>query len=791
MSSLPKRDTGIRAFRFWSFNRHVLRLFCQVTRYPIQGNIEDLSSVELSLETTKRLLRSKANNQINNKLDGEALLDTVRGLDVWTADRLASRDVSLEEFRFRVVQASERGHMDSQSAALAKRPLEYDDSGTSIDSYTAVSYCWHYEDWSAARELEYDELAPVVNALSPQPLMPAMLAAVLDERSTKGESIWLDQWCIDQEDTAERSTAVGITDLVYSNARIVTVCLEDVRLDQEDMQTLLDFGEFLAHADFDIPKDGDLTRACQWDGRREGHLLAAMYRILNARWFTRAWCAHESWLGSNKVFLVPITMDPDTPVEARQSSTILRFDFQFLAKAHLVSMAPLHQGSDATKNQSIHHWKDHLMRKHKYFWDTLDFGGFEHYLSEETLTFGMSMEGAIVGPAGQPSFQQFFAYANALSASKAQDRLSVALNMGQTQLRLRSTDGLSTAETAWIVTIVALALGEVSILAATGPFIKTVGNVWNTSKDQPGWAVIPGPDIYLRLDERIVKHKLPLTISEDGLQLNMIQIASSSEVQKPESPSTSLAEQIVNYLFDRNMIPRIAIKTSLHHQHLIQALGCLITGGADWTIVVAAWARDHPADFLRIVKYAVSKDEIRTAFQVILWMKMQALLKQFSIDDEPTIIFMGDSGALNLIEDLDAVERMQSLDVLLDIADSLVRTVIGEHKEYRQGKINKDYRLQIVVKNIGDHGGLVIFAPPADEHDYELACPELLQEADRYNTNMRKGWILKKIAEHGGDEDDETLCPSYRLLGKTAIFMPLAPKELPLQVYQAERVLVR
>jgi hypothetical protein len=38
----------------------------------------------------------------------------------------------------------------------------------------------------------------------------------------------------------------------------------------------------------------------EW-GEKEGHLFEAVTKIFTARWFSRAWCAHEFWMG-RKIF---------------------------------------------------------------------------------------------------------------------------------------------------------------------------------------------------------------------------------------------------------------------------------------------------------------------------------------------------------------------------------------------------------------------------------------------------------------------------------------------------------
>jgi hypothetical protein len=233
-----------------------------------------------------------------------------------------------------------------------------------ISSYIAVSYCWHYNTWKPALGLQCD--APRSTSNQKQPLMPAMLAALLEERSSDVEPLWQDQCCINQEDEAEKVIAVGMMDLLYSNARKVAVCLEDVRLSPKGMGILLDFGSYLEENCISYPMNTRDSKEWDWGGK-EGHLFEAVTKIFTARWFSRAWCAHEYWLGQDHVFLVPVTIDPTNPAAEGGTATILRFNSGFLAAAHYFTSLWIPGDQARSVDKKVQHWQENVKHTHPYY----------------------------------------------------------------------------------------------------------------------------------------------------------------------------------------------------------------------------------------------------------------------------------------------------------------------------------------------------------------------------------------------------------------------------------------
>jgi hypothetical protein len=125
------------------------------------------------------------------------------------------------------------------------------------------------------------------------------------------EGIWLDQLCINQENEMDKKIHVGAMDMIYRSARRVVILLEDIQLTEDEERAGLAYATFYAEGCDEIKKrnltgrekeefvDGLFSRKeKEYQDRNEGHVLAAVetfaLKLLGARWFSRAWCAHES-----------------------------------------------------------------------------------------------------------------------------------------------------------------------------------------------------------------------------------------------------------------------------------------------------------------------------------------------------------------------------------------------------------------------------------------------------------------------------------------------------------------
>ena len=200
-----------------------------------------------------------------------------------------------------------------------------------ISSYVALSYCWMQNsriDVSpdiaenfAGKELEYR-----------LPIHSLLFQALLNERESESEAVFVDQLSIDQSNEMEKQVAIGLMDIIYKEARCVVVALDDIIIDIAEEEYLRSYietydGNKLNDEKRRIPRLRDTP-----PDMNSLHVLIRLHeKILGAKWFTRAWCAHEMRMGKRHAFLVQCT-----PVKGRPDR-VFRFDGSFLM--HMIVLA--------------------------------------------------------------------------------------------------------------------------------------------------------------------------------------------------------------------------------------------------------------------------------------------------------------------------------------------------------------------------------------------------------------------------------------------------------------------
>ncbi|MCJ1403281.1 hypothetical protein MMC11_006504 [Xylographa trunciseda] len=200
-----------------------------------------------------------------------------------------------------------------------------------FSSYIALSYCWRLDSrinasWDIAENIATN------NFKLSLPIPSSLFQAFLNERASESEGVWCDQICIDQSNELEKRVAIGLMDVIYKEARRVIVALDDIEIDLAEEEFLRRYIET-----FDGIELNDETRRIP--RLRESppnlHSLRVLIRlhekILGARWFTRAWCAHEMRMGKRHAFLVQCKHVEGRPI------TVFRFDGSFLL--HMICLA--------------------------------------------------------------------------------------------------------------------------------------------------------------------------------------------------------------------------------------------------------------------------------------------------------------------------------------------------------------------------------------------------------------------------------------------------------------------
>jgi hypothetical protein len=232
--------------------------------------------------------------------DPALLLERLSRLDKNIAQKFVVKRDTRKQFNFRLVYGRPQTAHDSQT------------------SFIALSY---------RRRLMVEKRADHYTL----PLDPEIFQAVWDERMSESEGIWIDQICIDQDSEAERTISMSAMDLVYRNARLIVVALDDIVLEGHEGELLqAHMKEYMSLQHVAARQRFRHKQPPYLESRED--LFLVVRKLLTSSWFVRAWCRHEMRLAKNHVFLVPCKR-----AGFFQSRDVLRFNGKCIA--HLLALA--------------------------------------------------------------------------------------------------------------------------------------------------------------------------------------------------------------------------------------------------------------------------------------------------------------------------------------------------------------------------------------------------------------------------------------------------------------------
>lgn len=338
-----------------------------------------------------------------------------------------------------------------------------------VASFIVVSYCWHYPDW---------QLAPAAQPISSGwEISRPMMDFVMCLRASDDEGVWLDKLCINQNDEADKMAHIGAMDVVYRAARRVVILLEDVQLSSEEEAAGLAYSQFFHDMCREV-REGGLDGLAksefidEYFSRREkafrdegkGHVLGAakpfLMKVIGARWFSRAWGAHESRVVPHGTVNNPLFLcfGHDTRVLTFEFRFVHYLAFIFYRTEPMPSLsgtAPfdaMYDPNPATLWQRW--WRIHRFQPE----DDPAVSAMQHFLS--IMNLGCSMK---------------------------EDLVSIALNTSAIPLVFRGS--LATMEDAlWIFAAVVLATGDLGPLILDGQKVRFVDD---KSRDATSWLSRP------------------------------------------------------------------------------------------------------------------------------------------------------------------------------------------------------------------------------------------------------------------------------------------------------------
>ncbi|MCJ1457005.1 hypothetical protein MMC28_007371 [Mycoblastus sanguinarius] len=201
-----------------------------------------------------------------------------------------------------------------------------EDPSTPEVSYIALSYCW--ADDTARTNATGSAFQGIIvpendkdrtDSTYPLPSSPLLFQALLNERSCSREGIWIDAVCINQQNVAEKYKAINAMNLVYQSARETVFLLDDVDVTKSEYDFLQ---AYLPLYKSSIAKP--LIERYAPESMASNKIYRDFFvKIMQARWFSRAWCNHEMSLSRSLVFLIRCDFISAQP-------SVVRFTGEFL-----------------------------------------------------------------------------------------------------------------------------------------------------------------------------------------------------------------------------------------------------------------------------------------------------------------------------------------------------------------------------------------------------------------------------------------------------------------------------
>lgn len=384
---------------------------------PVSGSKKESSTENSSSEGLPSSLQLQSMNELKKQgLLSEAIAHAAKQLE---------NGFTLLE-RMKMIDPIEARNFVPKTETIASFQLRLLSRDTetmpNITGFIAISYCWHSADW---------QTIPQLTPTTEFPLANEMWQFIMHQMLLGNEGVWIDQICIKQDDEVEKMSAISAMDLVYRNARVVVIVLEDISLTTNEWEAMTCFYPFVTHDDSGKSEVWQLARS----------FLQAANIILSSRWFTRAWCNHEFLCNRNSELLIFVKTIGIQRYKLRTllntilaTSIITPFNFVSLVSSRLSALDRLTQDYASTGLSSDASGKNH--------WEV-----FRHCLS--------------------------------MRCSNEYDKLSIFLNLAETGLAYTSkpTDGLLVLF--YSASLVALAAGDVDFLSHSTP--EHIPDEWKSS----------------------------------------------------------------------------------------------------------------------------------------------------------------------------------------------------------------------------------------------------------------------------------------------------------------------
>jgi Heterokaryon incompatibility protein (HET) len=674
--------------------------FCLNDERP--DDLSQLALVTLTLENKQRLFQNAINASEKLMESTRALKARLEHFDPSTAQHFGFKDLTLSKIPFRLLRCPKQTKATNWLKAtkwlqgiIASPETEIDRSNLTrrsispferpFDSFICLSYCWHSQDWTP---ITGGWIPPKGRRLHEEwPITTMMLRAFLDQRRSYDEGVWIDALCIDQNNPTEKMYAVGNMDVVYKSARIVVIILEDICL-----------------ADAVAAVVGTVLLAKKPDHDCIPIVWHALTQILSSRWFKRAWCWHELELSADSTFLVPT------------ESNVVRLDLRCIEYLCIFINSELHSLHLVLDELPLLLLLERLMQASIY-----KRGGFIKYRRSPMAQFNDIID---------------------LNCSFEADKVGVAVNAAGLQLYYRGPQ-MSNNQCRWILAMLALFAGDLSILCGTGPAIQLTDQV--NSPSWLRWCHDLENNIFALYGPVFPKRASIVSIDHERIILDLLVLENYTlhiPCTKTLLITTTFLDRHAKTIGLSSWVVEDHQKNWFRSSHrpLAELLGCSLECSLPWLMESMAFSHVIADD----MDFAVSKYDI--------WPLISDLLIQAYPDQESTISSLTDEQKRSIAQHIRFLWFHSRLEL------GLLNSASGPLWSKNQPGFSQCQRL-----DWGTAGGQALTRIKSNEaRDCCLAVPVAL--SDPCWTNMNRLWLLKPLVSTTGSH--------WKIIGKIKLVTP-------------------
>ncbi|KAI4199070.1 MAG: hypothetical protein LQ350_004892 [Teloschistes chrysophthalmus] len=460
------------------------------------------------------------------------------------------------------------------------RPEKIDEivPAVQLPTFIALSYCWHNPSWDSK-----DDPASVimVNAKVSWPISASMVKALLLERTSWDEGIWIDQCCINQDDPQEKSQTIAFMNRIYEQARVVAIVLEDIVIDDTERGLLEDLIQQCYNR-------GPTEPSVLLENNLTHRIVGLALKILSARWFTRAWCNHELLVSKNHIFFVGVqNLGHDQP-------KVLRITLKFLNSMILVCSR-----YDYTGAQDKHH--STLMARYR----ELRFlhvilnpfglgGGYNLGHAEDDDLFECRLKSPV----------ETLRNLRLFGATVAADKLAITLNIVGSGLYYKGAER-SEHDCGLLISVVALTAGDPTVLCASGARYDLL-----KQSSRSSWMQRPERLDFVGIAGRVgtfrrLEYVPDFTLEEIVMDFHHVISGADVALRRASEPFLTQAQQYIDGCVEMSKVdPMFELGATLAENRAmkIQVLACALECGPQWINVSASakTSEDYPDSDLKI-----------------------------------------------------------------------------------------------------------------------------------------------------------------------------------------------